>query len=45
MQKKLLAVGVGVVDMLVKPMDSLDFETDAHTIASFVMSSGGDTMN
>ena len=45
MQKKLLAVGVGVVDMLVKPMDSLDFETDAHTIDSFVMSSGGDTMN
>jgi sugar/nucleoside kinase (ribokinase family) len=45
MAKKLLAVGIGVVDMLIKPMDSIDFETDMHSIDSFVMSSGGDTMN
>ncbi len=45
MAKKLLAVGIGVVDMLVKPMDSLDFETDVHGIDTFVMATGGDTLN
>ncbi|MBQ6476804.1 MAG: carbohydrate kinase family protein [Clostridia bacterium] len=45
MAKKLLAVGIGVVDMLIKPIDSLDFEVDSHSIDTFLMASGGDTMN
>ena len=42
---KLLAIGNGTVDVLVKPISELDFEVDSHSIDSLVMSTGGDTMN
>ena len=42
---KLLAIGNGTVDVLVKPINEIDFEIDAHQLDSLVMSTGGDTMN
>lgn len=42
---KLLAIGNGTVDVLVKPINELDFEIDSHQLDSLVMSTGGDTMN
>lgn len=42
---KLLAIGNGTVDVLVKPINALNFEIDSNSIDSLVMSTGGDTMN
>nr|WP_122013045.1 carbohydrate kinase family protein [Maliibacterium massiliense] len=45
MAGKVLAVGNGTVDLLIKPLNELDFEVDSHQVDEFMMSNGGDTMN
>lgn len=41
----ILAVGNGVVDISVRPMNELDFNADTHLLTDLQMSTGGDTMN
>lgn len=41
----ILAVGNGVVDISVRPMNELDFKSDTHLLGDLQMSTGGDTMN
>jgi sugar/nucleoside kinase (ribokinase family) len=42
---KVLAVGNGTVDILVKAIDELDFVVDSHQVETITMSTGGDTAN
>lgn len=41
----ILAVGNGVVDISVRPMNELDFKIDTHLLDDLKLSTGGDTMN
>lgn len=43
--KTILAVGNGVVDISVRPMNELDFNADSHLLTSLEMGTGGDTLN
>lgn len=43
--KTILAVGNGVVDISVQPMNELDFNADTHLLTNLEMGTGGDTLN
>lgn len=45
METDIVCVGQLVVDVLVKPVDSLDYKTDTCKVDSFTLKNGGDAMN
>ncbi|MGI6004957.1 MAG: carbohydrate kinase family protein [Christensenellales bacterium] len=42
---KLLAIGLAVMDVVLKPINVLDYSIDSQTLDAFTMTTGGDTMN